>query len=426
VYRVFSDCAAGFHPTSEFRFHHVHAGLAANSMRDPHLDVNSGSQESSIPGEVLPPQDVFLEDCVGGQANGAPSGGRNARPPGPGIWESIAWMIGVHLVQALAFAAAAVILAAVYLTTTGVNHLENDLASPLGLNALTKAVAVFLADNLFYLLAAAQLGTVIFGLGAVRLRLGRQGWSRLGWQMPAAGHWLLALLLVLPLWLLCSKLQQEMFYLFPTAHDEMAQLMQAMAQVSLPALILVIGAGPALGEELVFRGLIGRGLVARWGIVRGIALTSFLFGVMHVNPAQAIGVIPLGVAMHFLYLTTRSFWAPITLHLANNSLSVILLKLESNVPATMLLDDQTSPPIYAFIIAAAMITAIGLLLWETRVQYRLADGSVWNPGYASLEVPPPESEAFPVREEPRLLLIAGSTINSLGFLAVLWRLAAAS
>jgi membrane protease YdiL (CAAX protease family) len=206
----------------------------------------------------------------------------------------------------------------------------------------------------------------------------------------------------------------------------MNQLMQAMTQVSLPALLFVIGAGPAVGEELIFRGLIGRGLVARWGIVRGIALTSFLFGVMHVNPAQAIGVIPLGVAMHFLYFTTRSFWAPITLHLANNSLSVILLKLENNVPATMLLDDQTSPPIYAFIIAAAMITAVGLLLWETRVRYRLADGSIWSPGYASLEVPPPESGAFPVREEPRLLLIAGSTINSLGFLAVLWRLAVAS
>jgi len=202
-------------------------------------------------------------------------------------------------------------------------------------------------------------------------------------------------------------------------------LMEAMTQVSLPVLLFVIGAGPALGEELVFRGLIGRGLVARWGLVRGVVLTSFLFGVMHLNAAQAIGVIPLGIAMHFLYFTTRSFWAPVTLHLVNNSLSVVLLKHPNDLPLGMLLDDHTTPPVYLFIIAAAMITAIGLLLWETRVQYRLADGSVWSPGYASLEVPSPESGAFPVRQNPRLLLIAGSTINSLGFLAVLWRLAAA-
>jgi len=37
-------------------------------------------------------------------------------------------------------------------------------------------------------------------------------------------------------------------------------------------------------------------------------ITSVLFGIMHVNPAQAIGVMPLGLAMHFVYLTTRSFW----------------------------------------------------------------------------------------------------------------------
>ncbi len=235
--------------------------------------------------------------------------------------------------------------------------------------------------------------------------------------------WLLVLLLVMPLWLLCSELQKEMFGLFPGAHEEMAQLMEAMAQASLPVLLFVIGAGPALGEELIFRGLIGRGLLARWGFVRGVAITSVLFGVMHINPAQAVGVIPLGIAMHFLYLTTRSFWAPVTLHLANNSLSVILLKQEHNLPVAMLVDDHTTPPIYLFIVAAAMITAIGLLLWQTRVQYTLSDGSVWSPGYASLEVPPPESGAFPVRQNPRLLLLAGSTFNSLGFLAVLWRFA---
>ena len=75
--------------------------------------------------------------------------------------------------------------------------------------------------------------------------------------------------------------------------------------------------------------------------------------------------------------------------------------------------------------SAATVTAIGLLLWQTRVQYQLPDGSYWSPGYASAEVPPADSGAVPVRQDPRLLLLAGSTINSLGFVAVLWRLAAA-
>ena len=76
--------------------------------------------------------------------------------------------------------------------------------------------------------------------------------------------------------------------------------------------------------------------------------------------------------------------------------------------------------------SAAMITAIGVLLWQTRVQYRLSDGTIWNPGYASAEVPPPEAGASPVRQDAQRLLLAGSTLNSLGFVAILWRLAVAA
>ncbi|MEZ6066566.1 MAG: hypothetical protein R3B90_12860 [Planctomycetaceae bacterium] len=32
-----------------------------------------------------------------------------------------------------------------------------------------------------------------------------------------------------------------------------------------PVLLVAIALGPAIGEELVFRGLIGRGLIHRWG-----------------------------------------------------------------------------------------------------------------------------------------------------------------
>jgi membrane protease YdiL (CAAX protease family) len=304
--------------------------------------------------------------------------------------------------------------------------IQTILTPQAGRNAITAEMGRFFTENVIFLIAAAQLATVVIGLAAIRLRFGRAGLSRLGWQLPAPGHWLMILLLVLPLWLLCSNLQSRMFEWFPASHMEMTELMKAMAGASLPALLFVIGAGPALGEELIFRGLIGRGLLARWGFVPGVLITSLLFGIMHVNPAQAIGVIPLGIAMHFLYLTTRSFWAPVALHLANNSLSVILLKLEDDVPLGRLLDDGAPLPLHLFIASAATVIAIGLLLWQTRVQYRLSDGSFWSPGYVSAEAPPAEAGALPVRQDPRLLLLAGSTINSLGFVAVLWRLVVAS
>src|SRR5258708_31982776 len=103
---------------------------------------------------------------------------------------------------------------------------------------------------------------------------------------------------------------------------------------------------------------------------------------MHINPGQALAVIPIGLAMHFVYYTTRSFWAPMTLHLFNNSLSVILLK-NSSLPVIakfeQLIDSQAGPPLSILVASVAMVTAILILLLQTRVQFVLSDGSVWNP-----------------------------------------------
>ena len=140
---------------------------------------------------------------------------------------------------------------------------------------------------------------------------------------------------------------------------------------------------------------------------------------VHINPSQAIAVIPMGIAMHFAYLATRSFWAPVALHLLNNGLAAMALKFDLDTSFSTL-------PTQVLTASAAMLTAIALLLWQTRVQYRLRDGSTWDPGYLSAEAPPPGTDALPIRQEPRLLLVAGSTFNSLGFAAVLWRLAVVS
>ncbi len=135
----------------------------------------------------LPSDEVFLEDTAQSVAGADAQfvfSAEKPRPPGPGIWESIAWMLGVHLMQLVAAAAAAVVLVGAFLATTGFDRLEKTIATPDGLSALTKAVAVFFAANLIYVLAAAQLGTVILGLAAIRLRFGRRGWTRPGIAAP--------------------------------------------------------------------------------------------------------------------------------------------------------------------------------------------------------------------------------------------------
>jgi membrane protease YdiL (CAAX protease family) len=225
-----------------------------------------------------------------------------------------------------------------------------------------------------------------------------------------------------PLWLLCSVLQNALFQSIPGSEDSMRALMESLGKAPLTLLVLVIGLGPALAEELVFRGLIGRGLVARRGLLQGMLITSALFGIMHINPAQAIGVMPLGLAMHFVYYTTRSFWAPVTLHLFNNSLSVMLIKQSEVWQLDKVFESNSALPVPLLVVSFAMIVTIGILLWQTRVQYVLHDGSLWDPGYVSTAAPGPEVEAVAMCQSPRPLLLAGSLLNSAGFAAAVWQL----
>jgi hypothetical protein len=135
---------------------------------------------------------------------------------------------------------------------------------------------------------------------------------------------------------------------------------------------------PALGEELIFRGLIGNTLVRNWGAWWGVLATSVLFGVIHIIPVQAIAVIPLGMAMHYVYLMTKSFWAPVLLHLANNSLALLMMASAGELSDAEA--QSLEEPLSAGILVASLLTATCLVgvLWQTR--RRPADVSAWEAG----------------------------------------------
>jgi membrane protease YdiL (CAAX protease family) len=385
------------------------------------LPARSANPEVS---ELLPAHLVFLETGEAEPVASSPS--LVPRDCGPGIWESIAWMAGVHLIQAMVVVVTIGGLIGLYLF----NH---DFALPSapdgtghgsvpGMLQGLRSFMPFLERNLAIVLGVAGLATVLYGAFAVSLRLRKQGGlTGLGWRLPAPGHLGLILMATVPLSLLCTELQKLMFTITPQSEGEMAQLFSQLSEAPLAVILLAIAFAPAFGEELIFRGLIGRGLIARMGIVRGILVTSVLFGIMHLNPAQSVAVIPLGAAMHFVYLATRSFWAPILVHLFNNSLAAILLKYESQIPLARLLDSQGTMPLHLLTVSAALVTVIGLLFWQTRVQYMTAEGrpldSWWPVGGA---VPADES-AIEVRLTPQPLLLACGAFNSLGFVAVLYQ-----
>jgi len=88
--------------------------------------------------------------------------------------------------------------------------------------------------------------------------------------------------------------------------------------------IFMIAILPALGEELLFRGVIQK-IFANWTKNHhwGIWISAFLFSAMHM---QFYGFLPrmaLGAMFGYLLVWTGTMWVPILAHFANNAIGVL-------------------------------------------------------------------------------------------------------
>lgn len=92
-------------------------------------------------------------------------------------------------------------------------------------------------------------------------------------------------------------------------------------------------------EEILFRGLILRGLLSRFGAGPGVVLTALLFAVFHVNPWQFIGAFLLGLLFGWLYVALRSLVPCLIGHAAANGFPLLVSFAFPSVPGFSLVTD---------------------------------------------------------------------------------------
>lgn len=194
-------------------------------------------------------------------------------------------------------------------------------------------------DRSFLLIGVSTLGALLLVLPIVRVRLGKRYREIIGWRNPRHEEMIYALATVIPIavlgdmlyevskgWWSNNLLRSFLGESFQASPLEFIQ--SSLDGVPYPILVVALALGPAFGEELIFRGIIGRGLVQRYGVYIGSLFTIVLFAAAHTSPAHALATLPIAILLQFLYLKTGTIWIPVFVHFCNNLLAVSMMRFK--------------------------------------------------------------------------------------------------
>lgn len=151
-----------------------------------------------------------------------------------------------------------------------------------------------------------------------------------------------------------------------TWDDDQTALLEGILKMDgvtdLLVLLVVVALLPAIGEELVFRGILQQELVKTIGVPAGIILSSFIFSAVHL---QIMGFVPkllIGLALGLVFYRTQHLYFPMLMHFINNALPVVGLYLAGG----QLPDDQgTMESDWTQLLPSALIS-IALLIFVIR------------------------------------------------------------
>ena len=126
--------------------------------------------------------------------------------------------------------------------------------------------------------------------------------------------------------------------------------------------IVVIAVIPAIGEEVLFRGVLQRNFI-HWTKNQhvGIWLAAALFSAIHI---QFLGFFPrmlLGALFGYLYVWSGNLWVAILAHFVNNGFTVLLVYLYQRKMTTV--DIESSEPVPVWGAMASLALTAGLLYY---------------------------------------------------------------
>jgi len=264
------------------------------------------------------------------------------------LLEAMCWTLGFLFAQGLVLA---VLLLVILLATFGMRCpsqsellawvLESDL------------------DQSFLLVGVPVMGAVFVIFPVIRWREGSEFRQRIGWRIPTHEEVVYSLAMIVPAALIGDMVYDVASAGMVTQSNSLGHLYGTFQGVSYPVLIVALALAPAVLEELVFRGMLGRRLVGRFGTFWGVLMASSLFAAVHGAPAHAIATLPIGILLHVLYLQTGTIWIPVMVHFGNNLLALSMVHFHLG-------NESRVSPMFLAVLCVYLLLMLLLLNQRTR------------------------------------------------------------
>jgi uncharacterized protein len=185
---------------------------------------------------------------------------------------------------------------------------------------------------------------------------------------------ILLMIVAVPLVLYSLNINQmvELPEFLKSMEDQNAEIIKGLLQMDhfgeLLANLTIIAVLPALGEELVFRGVVQQQLMRRianpWV---ALLVSAFIFSVAHFQFEGLLPRLLLGVILGWLYWYTRNFWVPVIAHFFNNGIQVLGQYLYGNKISSVDFEKDIIVPWQVALVSVFMVWVVVRLIRTSKL-----------------------------------------------------------
>lgn len=158
---------------------------------------------------------------------------------------------------------------------------------------------------------------------------------------------------------------------FRQMEADTAEMLKGLLQMNGPAELLanltIIALLPALGEELVFRGILQQQLMRRmsspWA---AMALSAAVFSAVHLQFEGFLSRWLLGMVLGWLFWRSRNLWVPVAAHFVNNALQVLAQYAYHQKVSTVDLEQDVQVPWQIALFSAFLMWAVARVVEAVR------------------------------------------------------------